>query len=113
VIFSGGGNPSEARAALAHARTLGVDEAACVLEEESTNTLENAQHSATLLAARGVKKVVLVTDGFHLWRAVRCFRRYGIEPIPAASRRRLTAKTLFFATLREAIAYLRLPLRRR
>jgi uncharacterized SAM-binding protein YcdF (DUF218 family) len=113
ILFSGGGQPSEARAAVAYAKSLGVDETACLLEEQSTNTLENARYSAQLLAARGVRRVVLVSDGFHLFRAVRCFRLYGIESVPAASRRVLTAKTLIVATAKEAIAYLRIPPRAR
>jgi uncharacterized SAM-binding protein YcdF (DUF218 family) len=112
VLISGGGNPSEARAALAYARTLGVPESVCLLEEQSTNTLENARFTAKLLAARGVKRVVLVSDGFHLLRAVRCFELFGLEPVPAASRRVLTPRTRLLATLKEALAYLRLPPRR-
>jgi uncharacterized SAM-binding protein YcdF (DUF218 family) len=109
ILFSGGGNPSEARAALAYAMTLGIDEAVCLLEEQSTNTLENARHSAAMLTARGATRVVLVTDGFHLLRSVRCFRLYGIESVPAASRRVLTGRTQLIATAKEAIAYFRIP----
>jgi uncharacterized SAM-binding protein YcdF (DUF218 family) len=109
VVFSGGGQPSEARAALTHALTLGVPEAACLREELSTNTVENARHSAALLLPRGVKTVVVVSDGFHLLRAVRCFRAFGLHPVPAASRRQLARRTLWVATLKEAVAYLRAP----
>lgn len=110
LLFSGGGQPSEARAALEHARSLGVDPAACLLEEASTNTRQNAQRCAPLLQARGVRRVVLVTDGFHLLRAARCFRALGFEVVPAASRRRLTWRTWAWAMLKETIAHLRLPL---
>jgi uncharacterized SAM-binding protein YcdF (DUF218 family) len=113
VLFSGGGTPSEASAGRAYAHTLGVAESACVVEEQSSNTFENARFSATLLEARGIRRVVVVTDGFHLLRAVRLFRLHGLEPIPAASRRRLTTRTWLLATLKEALAYLRVPLQRR
>lgn len=109
LVFSGGGAPSEARAALEHARALGVDPAACLLEETSTNTRQNAEHCAPLLRARAVRRVVLVTDGFHLLRAARCFRALGFEVTPAASRRRLTARTWAWAMVKETAAYLRLP----
>lgn len=112
VVFSGGtagAGPSEARAALAHARALGLDAGACLLEEESRSTAENARYTAALLKARGIARVVLVTDGFHLLRAARWFAACGLEPVPAASRRRLTLRTELLATLREALAYLRAP----
>lgn len=113
VLFSGGGTPSEASAGRAYARTLGIAEAACLLEEQSTNTFENARYSAALLEARGIRTVVVVTDGFHLLRAVRLFELHGLKPVPAASRRRLTPRTWLLATLKEAIAHLRVPLQRR
>jgi uncharacterized SAM-binding protein YcdF (DUF218 family) len=112
VLFSGGGAPSEARAALVYAQRLGLSASVCLLEEQSTNTLENARFTATLLAARGVKRIVLVSDGFHLLRAARCFELFGLEPVPAASRRVLMPRTRLLATLKEALAYLRLPRRR-
>lgn len=42
-------------------------------ESESRDTRENAQFSVKLLAPQGVRRIVLVSDGWHLPRAVRAF----------------------------------------
>ncbi len=65
--------PSEARAAAAVARRLGVPESAIVLEEASTSTAENARFARTLVTAT---RVLVVTDAFHAARAARIFRRH-------------------------------------
>jgi uncharacterized SAM-binding protein YcdF (DUF218 family) len=65
--------PSEARAAAAIARAEGVPEDAIVLEERSTSTEENAREAAKLVDAR---RVIVVTDAYHAFRAERVFRRY-------------------------------------
>lgn len=55
-----------------------------ILEEKlSRDTHENAMQAARLLHARGVKRVVLVTDALHMARAVRCFQKAGLEVVPA------------------------------
>jgi uncharacterized SAM-binding protein YcdF (DUF218 family) len=55
-----------------------------LVEDRSRTTYENAVESAKLLASRGMRKVVLVTEAAHMPRAVACFRRQGIDVIPAA-----------------------------
>lgn len=52
-------------------------------ETQSRNTAENAVLSAALLRAAGIRRVVLVTQAFHMPRAVRLFRAAGIEVVPA------------------------------
>jgi uncharacterized SAM-binding protein YcdF (DUF218 family) len=52
-------------------------------EEKSRSTHENAVYGAELLHSRGIRKVVLVTEAYHMPRAERCFRKQGIEVIPA------------------------------
>lgn len=54
-------------------------------EIQSRSTHENALYSAQLLKAKGIRKIVLVTDAFHMLRAERAFRKVGLEVIPAAS----------------------------
>lgn len=53
------------------------------LEEDSTNTWENAKFAAQLLCQRGVTRVALVTDRPHMSRALMCFRQHGliVEPV--------------------------------
>lgn len=51
-------------------------------EQESCNTWENARNSAEMLSARGVTRILLVTDRPHLTRATLSFRAQGLEVIP-------------------------------
>lgn len=53
------------------------------LEEESRTTWENAQFSARLLQPQGVKRVVLVTQAWHMPRARWSFEQAGFEVITA------------------------------
>ena len=52
-------------------------------EGVSRTTWENATLSAPLLRAAGVKRVVLVTQAYHMARARWCFERQGFEVIAA------------------------------
>jgi uncharacterized SAM-binding protein YcdF (DUF218 family) len=60
----------------------GVASADLVVEEESQSTYENAVATARLLKERGIRKILLVTDGLHLHRAVLCFEAQGLEVVP-------------------------------
>jgi uncharacterized SAM-binding protein YcdF (DUF218 family) len=53
------------------------------LEERSADTRENAQFSAALLRAAGVRRVLLVTSAWHMPRAAACFARERLEVVPA------------------------------
>ncbi len=62
----------------------GVPDAQVWTEERSTSTYENALYGAEILRAKGVRRIVLVTEAYHMLRSERCFRRQGMEVIPAA-----------------------------
>lgn len=53
------------------------------LEEESRTTWENAVLSAELLQPQGVRRVVLVTQAWHMQRARWCFEQAGFDVITA------------------------------
>jgi uncharacterized SAM-binding protein YcdF (DUF218 family) len=95
VFVSGGPSPGAGDTAIADVarRVLegaGVPPERIHLERRSTSTLENAVYTSELLRRHGIKKVVLVTDGYHMRRARACLRRQGIEVSPApCSLRRL------------------------
>jgi len=55
-------------------------------EAQSRNTQENAERSAALLRAAGVRRFYLVTEASHMARAVRAFEGQGLEPVPAPTR---------------------------
>jgi uncharacterized SAM-binding protein YcdF (DUF218 family) len=73
---------------------MGVRPSDVIREERSTSTYENAVESCKILAARGFRRPILVTDGTHMARAVGCFRKLGVEVIPAACRYRASRFTV-------------------
>ena len=62
-------------------------------EGESRNTAENASRSAVILRAAGIRRVVLVTQAFHMPRAVRLFRATGLEVVPAPTQFKTAARS--------------------
>lgn len=55
------------------------------VEDESTTTRENARNSAALLQKAGIERIWLVSQGWHLERAVEAFRREGLKVTAAAT----------------------------
>jgi uncharacterized SAM-binding protein YcdF (DUF218 family) len=70
---------------------LGVSASNVIVESQSRTTWENAVESHKLLEQRGIRKVILVTDAPHLFRAVRCFAKQGVEVVPCGCRYRASA----------------------
>jgi uncharacterized SAM-binding protein YcdF (DUF218 family) len=62
---------------------LGVPRRDILVEGESRTTFENALLTRRLLEPRGIVRILLVTDGMHLPRAVRAFRTQGFQVVPA------------------------------
>jgi uncharacterized SAM-binding protein YcdF (DUF218 family) len=60
---------------------LGVPATDIIVESQANDTYENAIESGRILDERALRKVVLVTDASHLVRAVRCFRKCGIDTV--------------------------------
>jgi uncharacterized SAM-binding protein YcdF (DUF218 family) len=52
-------------------------------EDTSDNTFENAHHSFRMLQQQGIRKIYLVTHGWHMPRAAEVFRRAGFEVVEA------------------------------
>lgn len=89
IIISGGSGAvlgkahTEAADLATLLRLAGVPPAAILLEDRSRNTHENAVFTQQLLAAHpGLDTLVLVTSAFHQRRALGCFRRVGLRPVP-------------------------------
>lgn len=117
LVLSGGGRhkglksgeaPPEADVMQALAEETGVERRQILLEPDSRNTFENALNTAALLHARRARRVLVVSDRFHLPRALFVFRRLGLEAegLPAYPpnyrRRGMTAYLRF----REAMAWI-------
>jgi uncharacterized SAM-binding protein YcdF (DUF218 family) len=93
LIFTGGrgngGEPTESAAARRYALRAGVPAADILIEEESHNTYENILYAKQLADARGVRKVLIVSDPLHMRRAVAMAMDVGLaaEPSPTPSTR--------------------------
>lgn len=107
VCLTGGQSPRardnvpEAVAMASRARELGVPDAALRVESASRFTKENALRVAELLRADGVRRVVVVTQPFHLRRAVLWFRRVGFD-----ARGWLIADSVQFADPRRGLRWI-------
>jgi len=53
------------------------------VEGKSATTYENAKYSRDILSGAGIKRVYLVTQAWHMPRAVWAFETIGISTIPA------------------------------
>lgn len=52
-------------------------------ERRSRSTAENATYVGEILRARGIRRVALVTDGFHMRRSEALLRKQGVDVLPA------------------------------
>lgn len=118
LILSGGeidGRPAEATVMAGVVQALGVPPAALTREPCARNTRQNARlglAAARVLAGPRVDRLLVVSDGYHLPRAVMLFRRLAgsggpvIVGVPV-SRSAGRDRTRWLAILREAPAFLR------
>lgn len=87
IICTGGftspGSVSEAQAACDRIVAAGVPREAMILEQRATSTEENAAFSAAIMREQGWRSAVIVSDGYHLLRAVWMFQRAGVEVYPS------------------------------
>jgi uncharacterized SAM-binding protein YcdF (DUF218 family) len=90
VLTSGGGGGENGRPALAEimAYVLKRDFAVSVqwMETKSDDTWENAAASAAILLPENIHAVYVVTDAWHMRRAVIAFRHAGLQAVPAPVR---------------------------
>ncbi len=91
IVATGGRAPgdvfTEAEAARDYLVAAGVPEEAILLENDGRDTWGSMQGVAALLESRGLSRVLLVSDGFHLLRSKLMARDVGLTPFaaPAAS----------------------------
>ncbi|QNT69217.1 YdcF family protein [Defluviicoccus vanus] len=81
LVVSGGivaAPPAEATLMREIALAAGVPNERIIVEDQSRNTFENAVYVGRILRRDGLRRAVLVTDAFHLPRALYCFRRLGL-----------------------------------
>ncbi len=76
--------PTEAEAMVDLLRVAGVPVEVIVPEAQSTNTRENIRFARDLLATRGEADVLIVSDAYHLPRALVIARRLGLRATGSA-----------------------------
>ena len=113
LLMSGGQGADEAQpeshAMRAYAESLGVPAEAILVEDKSTNTQENLQFSSRLFAERdggNAGRILVVTDNYHVFRALLITRELGIPADGVGSRVRLYFS--LNALVREWVAYVSL-----
>ena len=105
IAFSGGTGwaQSDAKAEALVAARIAADEFGRPIrwvEAESRDTRENAERTLALLKPAGIDRIVLVTNGWHMARALRAFRQAAagsgvtIEAAPMGLAARLDSPTL-------------------
>jgi uncharacterized SAM-binding protein YcdF (DUF218 family) len=63
----------------------GIPDEMIWIEDQSTNTRENALYGSKILQEHGIQRIALVTDAQSMRRAAACFRKFGItiRPVPS------------------------------
>jgi uncharacterized SAM-binding protein YcdF (DUF218 family) len=84
-VGDGDSPPSEGEAACSLAASLGVPRTALLVEGRARSTEENAQYTALILRAHNWHTAVIVSDGYHLYRARLLFAAAGVTAYPSPS----------------------------
>ena len=88
-ILSGGLGqypPSEA-VAMGHVlKLLGINPSVMFFEDEATNTIENLKLSKVIMEEKGFESAIIVTDFFHLKRALKIAKDLGIRAYGAPAK---------------------------
>jgi|APTNR8051073442_1049403.scaffolds.fasta_scaffold00709_18 uncharacterized SAM-binding protein YcdF (DUF218 family) len=104
-----GAPPAEAEIMRDLAVSKGVPDDRIVVEDRAKNTFENALYTGLIIRRRGWKSVVVVTDAFHMPRALYVFRRLGLGVVgdPVRIRQPGSLPTRLRLYAREALAFAR------
>jgi uncharacterized SAM-binding protein YcdF (DUF218 family) len=106
LVLSGGIGthpPAEADVMYRLARAEGVPAACLIREPTATSTWHNATACAALLNPQGWGRVIVVSDRYHLRRALLAFRYCGLEAVGSAADAGCS-KPDWYTRLREVIA---------
>ena len=99
--------PSEAQVMQQLALEAGVPQTHILLEEQATSTFESAVYCCRLYKQHHWRRAVLVTDRYHLPRALLSFRSLGMQVRGSGSRSRLRPwRKASYERGREVLAFL-------
>ena len=82
--------PGEAETMKQFLLEMGIRAEHLYLESNSSTTHDNARFTSRMLQQNGIGKIMLVTEALHMARSEDCFRKQGLEVIPAPSSYRTT-----------------------
>ncbi len=85
----------------------GVPDEAIIAETQSDNTDESTERVAAIMQKNGMKSCVVVSDGYHLYRAKQMLGRYGVQ-VYGAPRPQFRPRSRWQRTtlvLREVLSY--------
>ncbi|MEO0913114.1 MAG: YdcF family protein [Pseudomonadota bacterium] len=109
LLMSGGpavsGGPAAGKEMAKLAVAAGVPEEAILTETRSTSTLQNARFSAPILQTLGLERVIVVTEGFHMARALLSLRWAGVRASGAHVSRIFRPGSAARMVMREALAW--------
>ncbi len=91
-VVTSGGDPkaagiSEADVMKRELIEIGVSESDILNESKSKNTFQNAQFSSEIIKSHSFDRIIVVTSGFHLRRALLYFSHFNISALGAPSDR--------------------------
>lgn len=102
------GELSEAKSAYNLLLELGTDSSKIKIEEETSNTTEQIKyiHKHLNELTMNKRKLILISDAFHLPRIIEISKFFGISAIPSSSDHQLNWEKLLYYRFRESIALL-------
>lgn len=104
----GGDEPeAEARAMKRVLCSQGVEESSILLEEHSTNTVENLRNAREIMRQRGLHSAVVVTSDYHLTRALWIARALNLDVQGLPVRGPLTPGHVFRSRVLETASWLK------
>ena len=111
VLSGGAGKNGHTEAGVMRdlALAAGVPTEALILDEAARSTVENFACSRILLDHMGARRVLVVTEPWHMTRAMLLARRHGFDAVqsPASSAIWRSPRDAGYWLFRDAVAYLR------
>jgi uncharacterized SAM-binding protein YcdF (DUF218 family) len=109
VVLTGGagGDPhfTEAGVGRRYLLARGVPAGAVVADAQGYSTLSSARDVAALMHSRGWRSAILVSDGYHIFRARRMFEEQGVLAFGSPRAPTGSAIVRAFLGLRQAVGY--------
>jgi vancomycin permeability regulator SanA len=108
ILLTGSNAPgelSEAEVAFIYAKELGMDTTKISLEQKTTSSSEQIQFIMhNLVPDEDIKDIIIVSDSYHLPRALEISRFYNIDIKVASSKLQLDFKSKLYNKIRESLA---------